>query len=306
MKRIILILFLVFFMAQAATCLAFEIVILQSSRAPHYEEGVEGFLSSAVEVVASQGAKRALPDTVTTYYLDGSVTGSELRQQIIDNRPDLLLAVGNKALGEALKLDEVPTVFLLVAGGGELVEDRPNLTGVKMVISPTRQLESFKAALPSIKRLGLVYDPERSAMFVKEAGRVALLHGIELVSEEVQRAQQVPERLAGMNGRIDAFWMLPDPTVITPNTVEAMLHFSIDNRIPLLTFAEKYIAMGATAAATFDIYDMGVQAGRLARKVLAKPGQAIPAELPARLNLRVNNKVAAKIGVMVDTAALRY
>ncbi len=98
--------------------------------------------------------------------------------------------------------------------------------------------------------------------------------------------------------------MLPDPTVTTPNTVEAMLHFSLDNQIPLLTFADKYIDMGATVAVTFDVYDMGVQAGRMARKVLQAPGQTVPAESPARLNLRVNTRVAAKIGVMVDTAAV--
>ena len=305
MKRTILILLSIFSIANVADCLAFEIVILQSSRAAHYEKGVEGFLSSAVESVSRQGLKKAQPDSVTTYYLDGSATASELRRQIIDNRPDLVLAVGSRALREAIKLDEVPTVFLLASGGGEPGSDRPNITGVKMVISPVRQLAAFKEALPSIKRVGLIHDPEKSGAFVKEARRAAILKGIELVIVEVKRARQVPGQLAGMASLIDAFWMLPDSTVTTPNTVEAMLHFSINNHIPLLAFAEKYIDLGATAAVTFDVYDMGVQAGRMARKVLEAPGEAIPAEPPARLNLRVNRSVAAKIGVMVDTAAVR-
>jgi ABC-type uncharacterized transport system substrate-binding protein len=99
--------------------------------------------------------------------------------------------------------------------------------------------------------------------------------------------------------------MLPDATVTTPNTVEAMLHFSFDNHIPLLTFADKYLKLGATVSAGFDLFEMGAQAGRMARRVMSSPPERIAAvEFPEKVNVQLNGKVAVKMGLLVNTAAL--
>lgn len=284
----------------------YEIVILQSSRAPHYEKSVEGFKGAAIRSVSGQGLKSARPDTATTYYLDGRMSGSELSRKILESDPDLILAVGNKALELAIGADGIPVIHLLAPAATRMAGERPRTTGVTMVIPPAKQLEAFKNRIPAIRKIGLIYDPGQSGEFVKAARRAALLKGIELVASKAGSSRQIPSLLAGMAGRVDAFWMLPDPTVTTPDTIEAMLHFSMDTRIPLLAFADKYVDMGATAAVSFDVFDMGRQAGEMARRVMADPGSLIPVEPPARLNLRINTRVAAKLGILVNTADARY
>ena len=140
---------------------------------------------------------------------------------------------------------------------------------------------------------------------VKEAHAIAALNGIVLIAEEAENAKQVPAILARIAGGIDALWMLPDATVTTPNTVEAMLNFSFDNHIPLLTFADKYLKLGATVSAGFDLFEMGAQAGRMARRVMSFPPERIAAaEFPEKVNVQLNGKVAVKMGLLVNTAAL--
>ena len=72
-----------------------------------------------------------------------------------------------------------------------------------------------------------------------------------------------------MKGKIDVFWMLPDLTVITPETIEFMLLFSLENKIPVFAFSEKYVELGAFMSIGVDAFDIGIQAGEMAEKILS-------------------------------------
>jgi len=56
--------------------------------------------------------------------------------------------------------------------------------------------------------------------------------------------------------------------VITPETIEIMLLFSFENHIPVLTFSEKYVELGALMSIGIDAFDMGCQAGEMANQIL--------------------------------------
>ncbi|MEN8142951.1 MAG: ABC transporter substrate binding protein, partial [Thermodesulfobacteriota bacterium] len=273
--------------------------------ASYFTKATAGFKASAVEEVAGRGLKSAQPDSLVVWTLDKkSLPGAELRNRIIDRRPDLVLAVGQAALLEMTRLQRIPVVYLLARDGARLAAGHAKITGIEMTIPPARQLAMIAEALPAVKRVGVIHSQAGSNDFVREAASFAALRGLELLSEEAKNPRQIPGLLAGMAGRVDAFWMLPDPAVTTASTLEAMLHFSVDNQIPLLAFADKYLELGAVMALSFDVYEMGVQAGRLARRVAAAPHKIPASEPPARINLQLNSKVAARMGVMVNTAAV--
>lgn len=306
LKRAIILLaiFGVFFL-KGAPVFAYDFVIVQSSSASYYQKAVAGFKAAAVKMVAGRGLKSVQPDSVVTWIMGKDArNGAELRNRIIARRPDLVLALGRRALQEMAPLTGIPVVYLLVRDGGELAAGHDNITGIDMVIPPARQLAAIAEALPTVKRVGVIHGSSGSAGFVREAEAIAAIRGLELVVAEAKDVRQVPGLLAGMVNRVDAFWMLPDPAVMTASTLEAMLHFSVDNHIPLLTFADKYLELGAVMALAFDVYEMGSQAGRLARRVAAAPGNLPAPEPPASISLRLNNKVAAKMGIRVNTAAV--
>ena len=77
------------------------------------------------------------------------------------------------------------------------------------------------------------------------------------------------------------------------------------NRIPIVSFSDKYLKAGAAAAITFDMADMGSQAADMSARILAgtKPGE-IPAETPRRQRVIVNTQVFRRMGVVINEAAV--
>ena len=101
--------------------------------------------------------------------------------------------------------------------------------------------------------------------------------------------------------------MLPDITVVTPETVESMLLFSMENNIPILAFSEKYLELGAMLAIGIDPFDIGSQAGEMAQNIFAggnnkKEDRHIDAR---KALVSVNLGIARKLGIAIDQKVLR-
>ena len=106
-----------------------------------------------------------------------------------------------------------------------------------------------------------------------------------------------------MKEKIDVFWMLPDITVITPETVEFLLLFSFKNRIPLLAFSEKYLELGAFMSTGIDPFDMGAQAGEMANKILSgRQIKNVHQVLARKVVVSTNLMIAGKLGINLSIA----
>lgn len=127
-----------------------------------------------------------------------------------------------------------------------------------------------------------------------------------LLFKKVSSPSLVPEALKSLgNNTIDAYWLLPDELVTNPQALHTLQEFSIANRVPIISFSDKYLKAGAAAVVTFDMADMGSQAAEMAARILAgsKP-DAIPVEPPRRQRLIVNTTVLRRMGVEINEAAV--
>lgn len=287
-------------LAAAPAAHGFEIVAVESARLAPYETAMEAFRAEVDEATGAAGPRTAVDPGLTRLVLTEPGARDRLEAILEGRRPDLLLAVGNGALRALQAVDDVPILYLLAPSLDAALAGRSNVTGVRMEIPAARWLDTLAAALPTAVRVGLVYDPRRTGRMVAEARAAARAHGLSLVAEAVDRAPEVPAALDRLASRIDAYWMLPDLTVVTPQTVESLLLFSLERRVPVLTFSEKYLDRGATLALTLDFAAMGRQAGGMARRILAGvPPARIPAEAPAAIRVQVNRTVAEKLGTPI-------
>ncbi|HYS44194.1 MAG TPA: ABC transporter substrate binding protein, partial [Geobacteraceae bacterium] len=151
------------------------------------------------------------------------------------------------------------------------------------------------------RMVGVICDPAKSGYLVKRAQQAARGRGIELAVREVQTPRDVPDALTSLKGIVDALWMFPDTTVVTPETVELFLLTSQENRFPVIGFAGKYVEMGALTALDIDSFDQGRQAGEMAAHILN--GSAV-ADLPGAearsTTVKVNRSVARKLGISLE------
>ncbi len=276
------IMFMVVFQASAAT--AWDVLVVQNYRAKPYAEALQGFRSACGadihELVISE--------------LNGEDVATEVRRR----KPDLILAIGMDALVKVRKVREKPTVYVMVLHPDSVLLGEKNITGVSMFIPPEKQLAYFRKVLPQTKRIGLIYSPKNTGHLVARAIRAAERAGIELMTAKAQKASDFPELLKSMAGKIDAYWMLPDSTVITPQSIEYLILFSMQNKIPVLTFSEKYLKMGAFLSLEINTFKLGKQAGEMAEKILSGADvNKLPGTDAADANLTVNYRVAEKMGI---------
>jgi putative ABC transport system substrate-binding protein len=283
---------------------AYRITAVLSTGLQPYVEAMQGFRDTISAAVPVLGPKSITYAEVKEYALDEQPTRASLRQEILADRPDLLVAIGTNALSFiTVKSGDIPVVYLMVPYPAGIVNGRPNITGVNMQIAPTRQLDALLEAAPGLKRFGLIYDPLRLGPMVKEIEVAAREKNVALFAKPTRTSSAVQDLLDAMTGRIDCFWMLPDLTVVTPESVELILLFSLEHRVPVFSFSAKYLTRGAAFAVTFDNYDLGRSAAEMAMKILADQSvDAVPPIEPQTIRLQINRPVVKKLGIPMSSS----
>jgi putative ABC transport system substrate-binding protein len=93
--------------------------------------------------------------------------------------------------------------------------------------------------------------------------------------------------------------MVPDDTVVTPESFKFLLITAFENNLPFVTVSDIFVEAGALASLSPDYTDVGRQGCQLATDL--ESGRLRPAEVmvvpPAKVNLAINLKTASKIGL---------
>jgi len=271
-----------------APVFAHETLVLQSFKAGPFDEALRGFKAvcrtETRTVIVSDGEKFDIGKTVR------------------EEKPGIILAIGAGALKQAIKIRNTPIIYLMVLNPEKVIRGRDNITGVRMIIPPEKHLDLIeKLNLPHLK-VGILYDPDHSDIVMKRITQSAASRGIDIVAKEVRKPKDVPEMLERMKGSFNLFWMLPDPSVVTPDSVEYLLLFTQQLGVPIVTFANKYLEMGAMVSIEIDSFDLGKQGGEIAKRILG--GERItdiPNTTARKSIIRVNRKIAAKLGINLNS-----
>jgi putative tryptophan/tyrosine transport system substrate-binding protein len=269
-----------------------KVLAVQSIPVAPYEQAIKGF-----EQVYGSEVKR--------FFISKS-NERTVQRTIREIRPDIILAVGRDALSSVRRIRDVPVVYCMVLNPHSLLSGEKNISGVSMNLPPERQLSELLHVLPAVHSIGLLYDPDQSGAFVQGIREAAARMGVTLTAAAVHRARDIPPLLNAMKGKADLFWMLPDITVVTPETVESILLFSLENNVPILTFSEKYLELGAMLSIGIDPFDIGRQAGEMAQRIFSGNAAGDVQHIDARKALiSVNSKIAEKIGVTIDREGMK-
>ncbi|MEI6825904.1 MAG: ABC transporter substrate binding protein [Desulfuromonadales bacterium] len=262
---------------------AYDVLVVQDQRSPTYDTILQGFRSV-----------RTFKERVIVMQ---DYTENDLTRITREEHPALVLAVGGKALFEALKLRQTPVVSVFSYAIQQT--DLPtNLVQIKMLVSAERFATLFRAL--GAKRVGAVLTP-MSAGFAAEATESFRKAGIRLVVREAMKPGNVPKQLEMLKSSVDALWLLPDPAIVTSESVDAFALFSLQHRLPWVSFSDAHLKKGAIAAFGLDIFDLGRQAAETASSIMAG---AKPVELkdphPRKTRLRFNRLVLEQLGLPVD------
>ncbi len=268
---------------------AHDIAILKSSDIAAYNEAVAGF-------------KAALPPGTKFFEYDmrGDMSrGREQAKKIRASGAALVFAVGLKAaLLAKLERFDTPVVFCMVLDPAKHELKAPNMTGILLEVPVDRQLSTLRSVLPTAKRVGMLYDPEKTSLLVDEARRRAKGLGLEIVAHQVSSEKEVPTALRAILPQIDTLWFIPDSTVLTEDSLPFLLSTALEAIVPVMGFSPDLVRSGALIGLSVHYQDIGRQGSVLAGTILNDqvllPVGLVP---PDRLRLALNLKTAKYLDI---------
>lgn len=264
---------------------SYDLLIVQSQPSPLYDDVLRGMRSAA------RFSERIV---VLSDYNE-----IDLQRIVREERPIAIVTLGDNALAAARKVRQTPIIALMAITYRSGMGGHPAMTGVEVQPTPDKYLPIF-ASLKA-RSVGVIFNPAKSAPYIKVARKVAAGMGIELVVREVKSSKDVPEQLETLVGRVDALWMIPDSISASGEAADAHFLFSGRQMVPVVTFSSAYFASGAALALDIDRFDIGKQAGKIATSLMNGTGISdIPPETPRKTTVKSNPSVMRRLGLKLD------
>jgi len=244
-----------------------------------------------------------------------------IAKEFVDKKVDLILAFPDGAAVAAKAATvgtDIPVIFASSFSElNDLVEsvNAPggNITGVR-VPGPEMTLllqELLLELKPDTQRIWAGYDPAYAPnQLALETWRPeAAALGVTVVEVPVKSTDEV---LADLKARgeaddigIDAFLIMPDVIVRTPEAFEAIIAFGKEHKVPVVGGSTRMVPQGSVLTVTTDQAEQGRYAAAMADQIFkgAKAG-TIPVRTPDTLFI-FNYKAAQEMGLTVSDTLLR-
>jgi putative ABC transport system substrate-binding protein len=263
------------------------------------------------------GLDQSAPEVeVTQLYIDPENRAAPAK--IAEQNPTILVTIGTGATTLADKhFPDLPVVFAKVLNpieSGFLQSwDHPggHLTGASLDIPVLMQMQKFKAIIPNLQRVGVIYTANTRRL-IKEAERATGQLGMSLVSYEVSSARELPEALDSLCKVADGIWTVADEALTSPQFVRYTLLETLRSGRPIMGFSRSFVESGALFCLEPDYKYIGRQAARIATEVLqgASPSEVeatVPDIVYLYLNLKTEQLLNLKVPAeLVDVAKETY
>jgi putative ABC transport system substrate-binding protein len=208
---------------------------------------------------------------------------------------------------------EIPIVF---ATAGDPVRSgivaslaRPggNVTGLSSQAPDTagKKLQLLREVIPGLRRLAILSDVgnPNATRQVSEVQGAAHIVGIEVVTFEIRRAEDIGDAFEALNGRAQALYVLAVPLLLA-NRIRINT-FALAARLPTMHGVRELVEAGGLMSYGPNWPHMWSRAADLVDKILrgAKPGD-IPVEQPIKFDFVINLSTAKALGLKIPEAIL--
>lgn len=240
-------------------------------------------------------------------------TAAQIARKFVGDKPDAIVAIATpSAQAVVASTKSVPVVFSAVTDPvvAKLVPSweasKTNVTGVSDLLALDKQMNLVKQVVPTVKRVGMVYNPgeANSVVVVKELQKLLPTLGMTLVEAAAPRSVDVSSAARSLIGKVDVIYTSTDNNVVS--AYEALVKVGQDAKIPLVASDTDSVKRGAVAAYGINYRDLGEQTGRMVARILKgeAPGTIKP-EVSTKMELFVNPSAAEKQGIKLSDALVK-
>lgn len=289
-----------------------KVLVSQIAEHPALDRTVEGILVG----LEQEGFKR---NDNLEFRVESAQARSDLAAQIaskfVHQNPDIVVGVGTLAAQNFVKYAKdglVKFVFSSVTDplGAQLVESLSNpgnnTSGVSNFVDLEPQIKLFQTLQPSLKRLGLLYNPGEfnSVSIVGRIKDICAKEGLTLVEQIAYKTSDVAQAATKLSASVDAIFISNDSTALS--AFSSILKAASQAKIPVYVSDVDILDQGALAALGPDQYDIGIQTGRMiARGLRGEDLATLTVEFPNKTDLYINLEKARLLGISVPNDLIK-
>ncbi|WP_431514670.1 ABC transporter substrate-binding protein [Variovorax sp. DAIF25] len=242
-----------------------------------------------------------------------TATAAQIARKFVGDRPDVIVAMSTPSAQTVVAATrEIPIVFSAVTDpvAAKLVKSWEatggNVTGVSDLPLLDKHLALLRQALPTAKRIGVVYNPgeANSVAAIAQLKKLAQPAGLSVIEGAAPRTVDVASAAQSLVGKVDAIYAPTDNNVTS--AFEALAKVADQGRVPLIAADPSLAARGAALGIGTNYHDLGRQSGKLVVRVLKgeAPG-SIASQVSPTLELLVNQAAARRQGLALSDALLK-
>lgn len=246
---------------------------------------------------------------------DVPAAASQIAQNFASTGKDLVCGIATpsaQALYTVCYEKNIPVIFNAVSDpvaaklAKSETEAMDGITGVSDALPVADQLALIRAILPDAKTIGILYTTSEanSVSTLETYKKLAGEYGFEIVEAGVGTKAEIPQAADILLSKVDCISNMTDNAVVA--SLSVVLEKANAAKIPVFGSEEEQVKNGCVASAGLDYFTLGVQAGKMAARVLGgEDVSAIPYETLKESKITVNPTVAEALGITIpdDVAA---
>jgi putative ABC transport system substrate-binding protein len=239
---------------------------------------------------------------------------AEIAAELVRRKVDVIVTSATEAIVAAKQATSVIPIVFAAAGdpvGTGLVASlaRPggNVTGlsIQQTDVAAKRLELLREIVPGIRQLAILGNVSGPAVVLdmREAEAAARALGLEVITLEIRRGEDIAPAFEALKGRADALYVCIDPLV---NTHRFRINtLALAARLPTIHTFREAVEVGGLMSYGPNVPDLFRFAADYVDKILrgGKPGD-IPVEQPRKFDLIINLTTAKALGLTIPEAFL--
>ena len=248
-------------------------------------------------------------------WAEGSIDrAAELAAEFVRLKVDVIVTSGTpQVLAVKQATSVIPIVFAAVGdpvGAGvvaTLARPDGNATGLSLQQTETtgKRLELLREVIPGLRRLAIIANSDNlsAVLEVREAQAAARALGLDVVTAEIQRREDIAPAFEALKGRVDALYVAADPLLNTNRMRVAIL--AVGARLPTMYSIREPIETGGLIYYGPNFADLNRRAADFVDKILrgTKPAD-LPVEQPTKFELIINLTTAKALGLTIPEQLL--
>jgi putative ABC transport system substrate-binding protein len=282
---------------------------------PNTRSGASDWVAALAQRLRELGWMEGRSVTIEYRWAEGREERlAEIADEFVRLKVDVIVTSGTPAVMASKQATSVIPIVFATAGdpvGSGLVASlaRPggNVTGLATLVADLagKRLELLREIVPDLGRLAIMGNASNpfTVLELNEVQAAAGTLGLEVVTLEIRRAQDIAPAFEALKGRVDALYVCTDALA---NTNRIRISTSaLGVRLPTMHGSRDYVESGGLMSYGPNYPDLFRRSADYVDKILhgAKPGD-IPVEQPTKYELVLNLTTAKALGLTVSPTLL--